>query len=50
MNFEKICYGCFSEKENGVCGKCGLSEDNYQHPVLALPFGTILDGRYITDR
>jgi serine/threonine protein kinase len=50
MNFEKICYGCFSEKENGVCGKCGLSEDTYQHPVLALPFGTILDGRYITGK
>lgn len=50
MNFEKICYGCFIEREGDVCRVCGFCNDTYQAPVMALPLGTILDGRYITGR
>lgn len=47
MNFEKVCYGCFNEKENpGVCPHCGFDE-NEEQPYLALPLGTILNGRYM---
>lgn len=50
MNFEKACYGCFTEKEGDVCPACGFANSTYPAPVMALPLGTILDGRYITGR
>lgn len=47
MNPERICYGCFSEKEPGtVCSVCGFDEAK-QQPYLALPLGTIVNGRYL---
>ena len=47
MNPERICYGCFSEKEPGtVCPVCGFYETK-QQPYLALPLGTIVNGRYL---
>ncbi len=49
MSFDPqhVCYGCFKEKEPGtVCPKCGFSE-NSERPYLAVPIGTILDGRYL---
>ena len=47
MNPERICYGCFSEKEPGtVCPVCGFDEAK-QQPYLALPLGTIVNGRYL---
>lgn len=47
MNPERICYGCFSEKEPGaVCPVCGFDETKEQ-PYLALPLGTIVNGRYL---
>ena len=47
MNPERICYGCFSEKEPGtVCPVCGFDETK-QQPYLALPLGTIVNGRYL---
>lgn len=50
MNFEKTCYGCFTEKESEFCTACGFSNSTYPAPVMALPLGTILDGRYITGK
>ena len=47
MNPERICYGCFTEKEPGQrCPRCGFDEKEEQ-PYLALPLGTILNGRYL---
>ena len=47
MNPERICYGCFQEKEPGtVCPHCGFNE-NEEQPYLALPLGTLLNGRYM---
>lgn len=49
MSFDPqhVCYGCFSEKEPGtVCPHCGFTE-NSERAYLAIPLGTILDGRYL---
>ena len=47
MNIERLCYGCFQEKEPGIpCPHCGFNEKDEQ-PYLALPLGTILNGRYL---
>ncbi|MBO4449166.1 MAG: serine/threonine protein kinase [Clostridiales bacterium] len=49
MSFDPqhVCYGCFREKEPGtVCSFCGFSE-NSERAYLAVPIGTILDGRYL---
>ena len=48
MNPDKICYGCFQEKgEGSICPHCGFDAQATQ-PYLALPLGTILNGRYMT--
>ena len=50
MNPERVCYGCFVEKEPGVsCPHCGFNENDEQ-PYLALPLGTILNGRYLVGK
>ena len=50
MNPERVCYGCFAEKEPGkFCTKCGFNENDEQ-PYLALPLGTILNGRYLVGK
>lgn len=49
MNPQRICYGCFQEKEPGVCPHCGY-DDREEQPYLALPRGTILNGRYLTGK
>ena len=50
MNPERVCYGCFQEKEPGsICPYCGFDE-NEEKPYLALPLGTILNGRYMTGK
>lgn len=47
MNPERICFGCFQEKEPGsFCPHCGFNESEEQ-PYLALPLGTLLNGRYM---
>ena len=48
MNLEHICYGCFQEKPDGslVCPHCGFNAEEEQ-PFLALPMGTLLNGRYM---
>ncbi len=47
MNPERICFGCFQEKEPGsFCPHCGFNE-NEEQPYLALPLGTLLNGRYM---
>ena len=50
MNPEKLCYNCFQDKEaDGLCPHCGY-DNSEEHPFLALPKGTILNGRYMTGR
>ena len=50
MNPEHVCYGCFSEKAPGIpCPHCGFCERDEQ-PYLALPLGTILNGRYLVGK
>lgn len=50
MNPERVCYGCFEEKEPGIpCPHCGFNENDEQ-PYLALPLGTILNGRYLVGK
>lgn len=48
MNFDRVCYGCFREKSTAVCPYCGYDPVHYEHPALALPIGSILNGRYLT--
>lgn len=50
MDFNRACYGCFSEKSGSTCPYCGYNPESEEHPVLALPAGTILGGRYVTGR
>ncbi len=50
MNPERVCYGCFEEKEPGItCPHCSFNENDEQ-PYLALPLGTILNGRYLVGK
>lgn len=50
MNPDRICYGCFQEKgEGSICPHCGFDAQATQ-PYLALPLGTILNGRYMTGK
>lgn len=50
MNPERICFGCFKEKEPGIiCPYCGFDE-NKEKPFLALPLGSILNGRYMVGK
>ena len=50
MNPERVCYGCFAEKEPGAsCPHCGFNE-NEEQPYLALPLGAILNGRYLVGK
>ncbi len=51
MDTSKLCYGCFGE-HNGVgpCPRCGFDIATAKHPAIALPIGTILNGRYLTGR
>ena len=51
MDTSKLCYGCFGE-HNGVgpCPRCGFDAATAKHPAIALPVGTILNGRYLTGR
>lgn len=51
MDLDKTCFGCFSEKSgDGPCPVCGFDEAAYDHPYVALPTGTILNGRYVTGK
>ncbi|MCH5266091.1 MAG: serine/threonine protein kinase [Lachnospiraceae bacterium] len=49
----KICYNCFHElkEEENVCPHCGYEpeQDKDKYP-LALPHGSVLNGKYITGR
>lgn len=50
MNPKRICFGCFKEKEPGIiCPYCGFDE-NKEKPFLALPLGSILNGRYMVGK
>ena len=51
MDTSKICYGCFNTHDgNGPCPHCGYDLATAKHPFVALPIGTILNGRYLTGR
>lgn len=48
-----ICYNCFAEMEEGqkCCPNCGFdSHSQKDRYPMALPYGSVLDGRYITGR
>ncbi len=48
MDFSKICFGCFGEKESGaVCMQCGFQEERYEKPKDALPVGTVVGEKYV---
>lgn len=50
MNPDLICYGCFEEKgAASICPHCGFNP-NEEQPYLALPLGTILNGRYMVGK
>ena len=51
MDLNKLCYGCFREYDGvGPCPHCGFDRSTSKHPYIALPIGTILNGRYLTGR
>lgn len=51
MDTNKICFSCFNEHDgNGPCPNCGFDISKVKHPYIALPIGTILNGRYLTGR
>ena len=51
MNYERICYGCFREKQTneGNCPYCGYGP-HVDRPANTLPEKTILNGRYLVGR
>ena len=51
MDTNNLCFGCFREHNNvGPCPHCGFDLSAAKHPFVALPIGTILNGRYLTGR
>lgn len=51
MDTSNLCFGCFKEHNNiGPCPHCGYDLSTAKHPFVALPIGTILNGRYLTGR
>ncbi|MBO4474488.1 MAG: serine/threonine protein kinase [Clostridiales bacterium] len=51
MDTNNLCFGCFREHNNvGPCPHCGYDLATAKHPFVALPIGTILNGRYLTGR
>lgn len=51
MDTSKLCFGCFGEHDGvGPCPHCGFDISKVRHPFVALPIGTILNGRYLTGR
>ena len=51
MDTSKLCFGCFKEHNGiGPCPHCGFDLATAKHPFVALPIGTILNGRYLTGR
>ena len=51
MDTSKLCFGCFSDHDgSGPCPRCGYDLSKAKHPFVALPIGTILNGRYLTGR
>ena len=48
MNPERICYGCFQDKEPGlICPHCGFDQQEERAISESLPLGTLLNGRYM---
>lgn len=51
MDTSKLCFGCFHPHTgSGPCPNCGFDVATAKHPFVALPIGTILNGRYLTGR
>ncbi|MDR1441877.1 MAG: serine/threonine protein kinase [Bifidobacteriaceae bacterium] len=50
LNYELLCYGCFKEKTAPICPHCGFDPAAPGSFPLAMPLGTILDGRYLVGR
>ena len=51
MDTSKLCFGCFRDHDgSGACPHCGYDLSKAKHPFVALPIGTILNGRYLTGR
>ncbi|MBR5416659.1 MAG: serine/threonine protein kinase [Clostridiales bacterium] len=51
MDTSKLCFGCFNEHDgSGACPRCGYDLSKAKHPFVALPIGTILNGRYLTGK
>lgn len=51
IQLSNICYNCFQKIQGDICPHCGFdpTRDSGQFPH-ALPYGTVLGGRYITGR
>lgn len=49
MDFNNLCYGCFTENTSQFCRHCGMSKDAVQ-PAPALPYGTVLNGKYMSGK
>lgn len=52
MENKRVCYNCFRElSEEATCPHCGYHPDTSRTDYpMALPHGTVLNGRYITGR
>ncbi|MBO4495520.1 MAG: serine/threonine protein kinase [Clostridiales bacterium] len=51
MDTKNLCFGCFNAHNGqGPCPRCGFDLATVKHPFIALPIGTILNGRYLTGR
>ncbi|MBR2751447.1 MAG: serine/threonine protein kinase [Clostridiales bacterium] len=51
MDTKNLCFGCFNAHNGqGPCPHCGFDLATVKHPFVALPIGTILNGRYLTGR
>jgi hypothetical protein len=47
INFNKLCHGCFREKETPICPACGYNSAAPNTPPYALPPGSVLAGHYL---
>lgn len=46
----KVCGNCFSPVKGRKCSSCGYTEDESASGHIALPVGTLLNGRYVIGR
>ncbi len=50
IDYNRLCHGCFSEKSTPVCPYCGYNPAAPADYPLALPAGSVLNGKYMVGK